>query len=252
MRGTTVCSPADTPFRVGWTPSRRPRRCPTASAQASSSGGGRRRQPSTGSHSNTTSSNSRQPDCLPAAAGAEVSSRWDELVTSVSRRAAAVVLAAVVATSAALAPALPAGAVSNEQLLYLEAWRAVDRAYVDKKFKGQIWFMVGRLCEQGWGPREGDGPPCLAWHEASLPSYSLQLRAAARSLQATSEFALPSVIPSLPPWQVREDGLKKVPMLSRADTHAAIRSLLASLGDPFTRFLDPDQFSNLRWVLSWV
>ena len=47
---------------------------------------------------------------------------------------------------------------------------------------------------------------------------------------------------------MREDGLKKVPMLSRADTHAAIRSLLASLGDPFTRFLDPDQFSNLRWV----
>jgi hypothetical protein len=76
-------------------------------------------------------------------------------VTSVSRRAAAAVLAAAVATSAALGPALPAGAVSNEQLLYLEAWRAVDRAYVDKKFNGQNWFKVGRLCEQRLGATGG-------------------------------------------------------------------------------------------------
>ena len=32
--------------------------------------------------------------------------------------------------------------VTNEQLLFLEAWRAVDRAYVDKTFNGQSWFKV--------------------------------------------------------------------------------------------------------------
>jgi carboxyl-terminal processing protease len=73
----------------------------------------------------------------------------------------------------------PAAAVSAEQLLFLEAWRAVDRAYVDKTFAGQPWFRV------------------------------------------------------------REKYLRDVPMRSRAETHAAIRSLLASLDDPFTRFLDP-------------
>lgn len=81
--------------------------------------------------------------------------------------------------SAVLLRPPPAEAVSAEQLLFLEAWRAVDRAYVDKSFNGQAWFRV------------------------------------------------------------RERYLKDVPMRSRAETHAAIRTLLASLDDPFTRFLDP-------------
>ena len=81
---------------------------------------------------------------------------------------------------------LPAAAVTNEQLLYLEAWRAVDRAYVDKAFNGQSWFRV------------------------------------------------------------REDTLKKKKLLSREDTYAEIKSMLASLGDPFTRFLDPDQYKALK------
>ncbi|EFN57183.1 hypothetical protein CHLNCDRAFT_9114, partial [Chlorella variabilis] len=85
-------------------------------------------------------------------------------------------------------------AVTQEQLLFLEAWRAVDRAYVDKKFNGQNWFKAG--------PAAGCSPPCLA----CLP----------------------------------------VPMGSRAETHEAIRVLLASLGDPFTRFLAPEQYTALR------
>lgn len=36
-------------------------------------------------------------------------------------------------------------------------------------------------------------------------------------------------------------------MGSRDETYAAIRSLLASLGDPFTRFLSPEQYAALRW-----
>lgn len=33
-----------------------------------------------------------------------------------------------------------AGALSEENLLFLEAWRTIDRAYVDKSFNGQSWF----------------------------------------------------------------------------------------------------------------
>ncbi|KAL3153523.1 hypothetical protein ABBQ38_011854 [Trebouxia sp. C0009 RCD-2024] len=39
----------------------------------------------------------------------------------------------------------PAHAITTEQLLFLEAWRAIDRAYVDKSFNNQSWF---RLREQ--------------------------------------------------------------------------------------------------------
>lgn len=64
---------------------------------------------------------------------------------------------AAIATAAAVAvgPAVQAAAaVTNEQLLFLEAWRAVDRAYVDKSFNGQSWFKVGGCratsCAQPW------------------------------------------------------------------------------------------------------
>lgn len=52
-------------------------------------------------------------------------------------RAARLALAAA-AAAAALAPS--ASAITENQLLFLEAWRAVDRAYVDKTFNGQSWF----------------------------------------------------------------------------------------------------------------
>lgn len=32
------------------------------------------------------------------------------------------------------------GALNEENLLFLEAWRTIDRAYVDKSFNGQSWF----------------------------------------------------------------------------------------------------------------
>ncbi|GLC45453.1 hypothetical protein PLESTB_000616700 [Pleodorina starrii] len=86
---------------------------------------------------------------------------------------------------AALAPGA-AQAVSTEQLLFLEAWRAVDRAYVDKGFNGQSWFRV------------------------------------------------------------REAFLKKESFESRPQTYDAIRKLLASLDDPFTRFLEPSRLVQLR------
>ena len=49
-----------------------------------------------------------------------------------------------VAALAALAVSVPlrASAVSEENLLYLEAWRAVYQAYVDGTYNGQNWFKV--------------------------------------------------------------------------------------------------------------
>jgi len=32
------------------------------------------------------------------------------------------------------------GGLSEENLLFLEAWRTIDRAYIDKSFNGQSWF----------------------------------------------------------------------------------------------------------------
>lgn len=89
-----------------------------------------------------------------------------------------------------IVPGDAAHAVTNEQLLYLEAWRAVDRAYVDKTFNGQSWFRV------------------------------------------------------------REDTLKKKKLVTREDTYAEIKSMLASLNDPFTRFLEPEQYKALRGTTS--
>ena len=80
----------------------------------------------------------------------------------------------------------PAHAVTAEQLLFLEAWRAVDRAYVDKGFNGQSWFRL------------------------------------------------------------RERYLKDAKMDERGETYAAIRSALATLGDPFTRLLEPARVAALQ------
>ena len=73
----------------------------------------------------------------------------------------------------------------------MQAWRAVDKAYVDKGFNGQTWFRV------------------------------------------------------------KEKYLKEEPMTDRGETYAAIRKLLASLDDPFTRFLEPDKYAVLRRGASW-
>ncbi|KAL0021799.1 hypothetical protein WJX77_001884 [Trebouxia sp. C0004] len=49
-------------------------------------------------------------------------------------------LAAAIGLHSFAAP--PAQAITTEQLLFLEAWRAVDRAYVDKTFNNQSWFKL--------------------------------------------------------------------------------------------------------------
>nr|XP_023910772.1 carboxyl-terminal-processing peptidase 2, chloroplastic isoform X1 [Quercus suber]POF12348.1 carboxyl-terminal-processing peptidase 2, chloroplastic [Quercus suber] len=80
----------------------------------------------------------------------------------------------------------PSWALTEENLLFLEAWRTIDRAYVDKTFNGQSWFRY------------------------------------------------------------RENALRNEPMNTREQTYTAIRKMLATLDDPFTRFLEPEKFKSLR------
>ncbi|RDY00107.1 Carboxyl-terminal-processing peptidase 2, chloroplastic, partial [Mucuna pruriens] len=88
--------------------------------------------------------------------------------------------------SVSLASTEPSLALSEENLLFLEAWRTIDRAYIDKSFNGQSWFRY------------------------------------------------------------REDALRNEPMNNREETYMAIRKMLATLDDPFTRFLEPEKFRSLR------
>ncbi|XP_077250872.1 peptidase S41 family protein [Tasmannia lanceolata] len=80
----------------------------------------------------------------------------------------------------------PSWALTDENLLFLEAWRTIDRAYFDKTFNGQSWFRY------------------------------------------------------------RENALRNEPMNTRAETYMAIKKMLATLDDPFTRFLEPEKFKSLR------
>lgn len=84
-----------------------------------------------------------------------------------------------------LAVAPPATALTEEQLLYNEAWRLVDQAYVDDSFNHQDWRMV-------------------------------------RQKALTNQ------------------------MPDREATYKAIRDMLDSLGDPFTRLLQPKQYKSLK------
>ncbi|XP_030459411.1 carboxyl-terminal-processing peptidase 2, chloroplastic [Syzygium oleosum] len=92
----------------------------------------------------------------------------------------------VVSFSLAVSSGAPSWALSEENLLFLEAWRTLDRAYIDKNFNGQSWFRY------------------------------------------------------------RENALRNEPMNTREETYTAIKKMIATLDDPFTRFLEPEKFRSLR------
>lgn len=79
----------------------------------------------------------------------------------------------------------PAAALTENQQLFSQAWRIVNRAYLDDTFNHQNW------------------------------------------------------------WLVREKLLKE-PLGTREETYEAIEGMLASLDDPFTRLLKPDQYRSLQ------
>lgn len=60
---------------------------------------------------------------------------------SIKRRGLVFILSSLLVTGALASFALqPSLSLTEENLLFLEAWRTVDRAYVDKSFNGQSWF----------------------------------------------------------------------------------------------------------------
>jgi carboxyl-terminal processing protease len=79
----------------------------------------------------------------------------------------------------------PATAFTEEQRLFSEVWRIVDRSYVDETFNQQNW------------------------------------------------------------WLIRQKALQK-PLMDREQTYSAIQAMLATLDDPFTRFMRPDQYRSLQ------
>ncbi len=79
----------------------------------------------------------------------------------------------------------PATAFTEEQQLFSEVWRIVDRSYVDESFNQQNW------------------------------------------------------------WLVRQNALRQ-PLTDREQTYSAIQTMLATLDDPFTRFMRPDQYRSLQ------
>eukprot|EP00873_Tetraselmis_striata_P028575 jgi/Tetstr1/448839/TSEL_036065.t1 len=115
-----------------------------------------------------------RPERLAEASESEVKPETFGVASQIAAR-----LGAAVCSAALLLGSVPpvAHAVTENQLVFLEAWRAVDRAYVDKTFNGNNWF--------------------------------------------------------------------KVDMPSRPAAYDAIRDVLRLLDDPFTRFLDPEQFRAL-------
>lgn len=100
-----------------------------------------------------------------------------------SRLASAMIIVAIATNSVSSKEAL---GITENQLLFLEAWRAVDKAYVDKTFNKVNWFKY------------------------------------------------------------RENTVKNERMTSKEDAYAQIKIMLKLLDDPFTRFLEPDQYSAIQ------
>ncbi|PON41740.1 C-terminal-processing peptidase S41A [Parasponia andersonii] len=54
-------------------------------------------------------------------------------------------------------------------------------------------------------------------------------------------------------WQRKKEDIKSSSIQSRSKAHDIIKRMLASLGDPYTRFLSPDQFTKMaRYDLSGI
>ena len=79
----------------------------------------------------------------------------------------------------------PVLALTEDQKIFSESWRIINRSYVDESFNHQNW------------------------------------------------------------WSIREKLIRQ-PFKSREDTYSAIEKMLATLDDPFTRLLRPDQYRSLQ------
>ncbi|MBD2482307.1 carboxyl-terminal processing protease CtpA [Planktothrix sp. FACHB-1365] len=79
----------------------------------------------------------------------------------------------------------PVSALTEDQKIFSESWRIINRAYIDESFNHQNW------------------------------------------------------------WSIREKWMRQ-PFKNREETYQAIEKMLATLDDPFTRLLRPDQYRSLQ------
>ncbi|KAG8372797.1 hypothetical protein BUALT_Bualt12G0104400 [Buddleja alternifolia] len=154
-----------------------------------------------------------KPECLPGLRKLSTSlhkavqraERFNNLVPALSLRLIVGVM--FVTTFGAAVSKAPSWGLSEENLLFLEAWRTIDRAYIDKTFNGQSWFR---------------------YRESALRNEPMNTR------EETSE--QPLVFP-ISVTQV---------LALYCNVDEAIRKMVATLDDPFTRFLEPQKFKSLR------
>ncbi|KAG5566255.1 hypothetical protein RHGRI_002007 [Rhododendron griersonianum] len=117
----------------------------------------------------------------------------------------------------------PSYALTEENLLFLEAWRTIDRAYVDKTFNGQSWFRYreNALRTEPMNTRQETCMLLVICGHASFTLFLTSSLVCKMDNPLTSEFVY-------------------------VGTDNAIRKMLATLDDPFTRFLEPEKFKSLR------
>ncbi|KAJ0793312.1 putative processing peptidase [Helianthus annuus] len=116
----------------------------------------------------------------------------------------------------------PSWALTEENLLFLEAWRTIDRAYVDKSFNGQSWFRYRENALRN-EPMNNREQTCMIYGYYGVVSFC----------DDNTLLALYALI------YVRHS-------MRFLHPDAAIKKMLATLDDPFTRFLEPDKFKSLR------
>lgn len=68
------------------------------------------------------------------------------------------------------------GSLTEENLLFLEAWKMVDRAYYDKTFNGQSWFRYreNALRNEPMNTRE-ETCKCLDLPKEKLKNHQYEL-----------------------------------------------------------------------------
>lgn len=144
---------------------------------------------------------------------------------------------------------IQASALTEENLLFLEAWRAVDRAYYDKTFNGQSWFRYreNALRNEPMNTRE---ETCMVLHIARpffltrtriLPFIHHKHNSIVTSIAALGILLWKWIITLLEFW------FYMIILLNQnCISDAAIKKMLSTLDDPFTRFLEPEKLKSLR------
>ncbi|WVZ69386.1 hypothetical protein U9M48_018181 [Paspalum notatum var. saurae] len=144
---------------------------------------------------------------------------------------------------AAVVEEVRAEAVTNEQLVE-EAWEVVNESFLpdagSRPWSPEMW-MVSLSC--------GNVITSVVYRVVQLRSFksirTLKPQCPFHLLIAEHRVARRLILVDFDPLQQRKQDILQGTIKSRARAHDIIRKMLASLGDPYTRFLTPSQFSEM-------